>query len=53
MDNHFLLIRLFNLNVKSVLNVSQAVAKSMIDNGIAGSIVNMSSQVRKLITTTT
>lgn len=34
----------FTVNVKSVLNVSQVVAKNMIDRKINGSIVNLSSQ---------
>ncbi|XP_045448612.1 L-xylulose reductase-like [Melitaea cinxia] len=36
-----------NVNVKAILNVSQIVAKKMIENGIKGSIVNISSQVSK------
>ncbi|XP_017887597.1 L-xylulose reductase [Ceratina calcarata] len=34
----------FTVNVKSMLNVSQVVAKNMIERKIAGSIVNLSSQ---------
>lgn len=34
----------FNVNLKSVINVSQIVAKSMINAGKGGSIVNISSQ---------
>ncbi|ODM95655.1 L-xylulose reductase [Orchesella cincta] len=34
----------FNVNVKSMVNVSQVVAKNMKDRKIAGSIVNISSQ---------
>jgi len=35
--------RVYDINVKSVLNVSQVVAKGMIDRGSPGSIVNISS----------
>ena len=38
--------KLFNANVKQVINVSQIVAKKLISAGKPGSIVNMSSQVR-------
>lgn len=34
----------FTVNVKSMLNVSQVVAKNMIERKVAGSIVNLSSQ---------
>ncbi|XP_012269312.2 L-xylulose reductase [Athalia rosae] len=34
----------FNVNLKSVINVSQIVSKNMIDRGKGGSIVNVSSQ---------
>ncbi|XP_036052709.1 carbonyl reductase [NADPH] 2-like [Onychomys torridus] len=37
--------RSFNVNVRSVLQISQMVAKGMIDRGVAGSIVNVSSMV--------
>ena len=37
--------RLFGSNVKQVLNVSQVFAAKMIEAGIKGAIVNMSSQV--------
>eukprot|EP00088_Acartia_fossae_P027184 TRINITY_DN2793_c0_g1_i7.p1 TRINITY_DN2793_c0_g1~~TRINITY_DN2793_c0_g1_i7.p1 ORF type:complete len:261 (-),score=50.57 TRINITY_DN2793_c0_g1_i7:22-762(-) len=37
----------FACNVRAVLNVSQIVAKKMIDNKIKGSIVNMSSQASR------
>lgn len=37
--------RSFNVNVRSVLQVSQVVAKGMISRGVAGSIVNISSMV--------
>ena len=40
------LLRLFNANVKQVINVSQIVAKKMISAGKPGAIVNVSSQVR-------
>lgn len=35
---------MFNVNMKSILNVSQVVAKDMIERKVAGSIVNLSSQ---------
>lgn len=35
---------MFNVNVKALLNVSQTVARAMVKNKIAGSIVNISSQ---------
>ncbi|XP_049868926.1 D-erythrulose reductase-like [Pectinophora gossypiella] len=35
------------VNAKAILNVSQIVAKKMIENGIKGSIVNISSQASK------
>ncbi|KAK2584771.1 hypothetical protein KPH14_007095 [Odynerus spinipes] len=34
----------FNVNVKAIMNVSQVVAKNMIERNVAGSIVNLSSQ---------
>ncbi|XP_035722568.1 L-xylulose reductase-like [Vespa mandarinia] len=34
----------FDVNVKAIMNVSQVVAKNMIERNVAGSIVNMSSQ---------
>ncbi|XP_063380734.1 D-erythrulose reductase-like [Cydia fagiglandana] len=37
----------FDVNVKAALNVSQIVAKKMIENNIQGSIVNISSQASK------
>ncbi|XP_028709477.1 carbonyl reductase [NADPH] 2 [Peromyscus leucopus] len=37
--------RSFHVNLRSVLQVSQMVAKGMIDRGVAGSIVNVSSMV--------
>lgn len=37
-----------NVNVKSVLNVSQIVAKKMIEAKSGGSIVNLSSQASKV-----
>ena len=40
------MLRLFNANVKQVINVSQIVAKKMISAGKPGAIVNVSSQVR-------
>jgi len=36
--------RIYDINVKSVLNVSQVVAKSLIARGSPGSIVNLSSR---------
>jgi NAD(P)-dependent dehydrogenase (short-subunit alcohol dehydrogenase family) len=43
----FILIwrRSFEVNVKSIINVSQVVAQSMKDSKKGGSIVNLSSQV--------
>ncbi len=40
--------RLFNANVKQVINVSQIFAKKMIEEKIQGAIVNVSSQVTGL-----
>lgn len=37
----------FDINVKAVLNISQAVAKKMVENKTQGSIVNISSQASK------
>lgn len=37
----------FNINVKAVLNISQVVAKKMIENKTHGTIVNISSQASK------
>jgi hypothetical protein len=39
------IFRLFNANVKQVINVSQIFAKKMIEEKIQGAIVNVSSQV--------
>ncbi|CAG9584616.1 unnamed protein product [Danaus chrysippus] len=39
--------RMFDVNVKAVLNISQIVAKKMIDNNTQGAIVNISSQASK------
>ncbi|KAI8435937.1 hypothetical protein MSG28_004105 [Choristoneura fumiferana] len=39
--------RTFDINVKAVLNISQVVAKKMIEKNIHGSIVNISSQASK------
>ncbi|KAM3964544.1 D-erythrulose reductase-like [Aphomia sociella] len=36
--------KLFNVNVKAVLNISQVVARKMVENQIQGAIVNLSSQ---------
>ncbi|XP_022192333.2 L-xylulose reductase isoform X2 [Nilaparvata lugens] len=36
--------KIFNINVKAIVNISQVVAKQMIDRGKGGSIVNVSSQ---------
>ena len=47
MDDFFFhrsLLRTFSVNVKSVLNLSQSVAKKMIASKRSGSIVNVSSQ---------
>lgn len=40
--------RVFEVNVKAVFNVSQVVAKCMVEQKIAGSIVNVSSQVGQI-----
>ncbi|XKL60849.1 hypothetical protein PGB90_007906 [Kerria lacca] len=40
--------RMFNVNVKSLINVSQVVIKGMITRNEGGSIVNISSQASKL-----
>ena len=40
------LCRMFNANVKQVINVTQVVASKMIAEGKKGSIVNVSSQVK-------
>ncbi|KAG7302696.1 hypothetical protein JYU34_012647 [Plutella xylostella] len=37
----------FDINVKAVLNISQVVARNMIDNKVQGAIVNISSQASK------
>lgn len=37
----FFLNSLFSVNLKAVINVSQIVAKKMIENGHAGTIVNV------------
>ena len=37
--------RIFNVNLKAVVNVSQVVAKRMVADKTGGSIVNVSSQV--------
>ena len=39
------LCRMFNANVKQVINVTQVVAGKMVADGKKGSIVNVSSQV--------
>lgn len=43
-----LFYRSMAVNVKSILNISQIVAKKMVDNNIKGSIVNISSQASKV-----
>lgn len=40
--------RIININLKSVIGISQAVVKNMIKNNIKGSIVNISSQASKV-----
>nr|CAD7262498.1 unnamed protein product [Timema shepardi] len=37
----------FNINVKSIINVSQVIAKGMVDRKNGGTIVNVSSQAAK------
>ncbi|XP_047529842.1 D-erythrulose reductase-like [Vanessa atalanta] len=39
--------KIFDVNVKAVLNVSQVIARKMVENKIAGTIVNISSQASK------
>ena len=46
---HLFTVRLFNANVKQVINVTQIVASKMISAGKQGSIVNVSSQVMAVI----
>lgn len=46
-----IIFRLMNVNVKAMLNVSQVVAKKMIDAKKGGAIVNISSQASKVIIT--
>lgn len=41
--------RIFNTNVKSIINVSQVVAKKMLEENVKGSIVNISSQASMVI----
>lgn len=41
--------RTMNINLKSIINVSQVVVKKMIDNKTQGAIVNVSSQASKVI----
>ena len=43
------MFRMFNANVKQVINVTQVVAGKMIADGKKGSIVNVSSQVKIII----
>ena len=43
--NSSVLLRLMNANVKGIINVSQLVAKKMIERNQGGSIVNVSSLV--------
>lgn len=40
---------MFDVNVKAVLNISQVVARKMIENKTAGAIVNISSQASKVL----
>lgn len=35
---------IFDVNVKAIINVSQIIAQKMVENGVEGSIVNLSSQ---------
>lgn len=41
--------RTFDVNVKAVLNISQVVARKMVENKTHGAIVNISSQASKVI----
>lgn len=40
--------RTFDVNVKAVLNISQVVARKMVENKTLGTIVNISSQASKV-----
>lgn len=44
----FYISRTLNINARGVVRVSQAVAKNMIDAGIQGSIVNVSSTISEV-----
>jgi len=41
----YFLFRTLNINARALVRISQAVAKNMIDAGIKGSIVNISSTI--------
>lgn len=41
----YFLFRTLNVNARAIVRISQAVAKNMIDAGIKGSIVNISSTI--------
>lgn len=45
---HFFIFRMFNVNVKATLNISQIVARKMVENKTPGAIVNISSQASKV-----
>lgn len=47
--NMFFFFRMFNINVKAVLNISQVVARKMVENKTHGAIVNISSQASKVL----
>lgn len=40
--------RTFDVNVKAVLNISQVIARKMVENNTHGTIVNISSQASKV-----
>ena len=42
------IFRMFNVNVKATLNISQIVARKMVENKTPGAIVNISSQASKV-----
>lgn len=47
--NKSYIFRTFDVNVKAALNISQIIARKMVDNKTHGAIVNISSQASKVI----
>lgn len=45
---YLLIYRTISVNARAIINVSQVVARKMIENNIKGSIVNISSQASKV-----